>query len=55
MLVFLKPAISYRMIRGKEIAERLVEFYSQESEPKVGFEIMQISFSKRNYNLEKLV
>jgi pimeloyl-ACP methyl ester carboxylesterase len=28
--------------QGQEIAERLVEFYSQESEPKVGFEILQI-------------
>jgi pimeloyl-ACP methyl ester carboxylesterase len=28
--------------QGEEIAQRLVEFYSQESEPKVGFEILQI-------------
>ena len=28
--------------QGEEIAQRLVEFYSQESVPKVGFEILQI-------------
>ncbi len=28
--------------QGEEIAERLVEFYAQESEPNVGFEILQI-------------
>jgi len=28
--------------QGEEIAERLVEFYSQESQPNVGFEILQI-------------
>ena len=28
--------------QGEEIAQRLLEFYAQESEPKVGFEILQI-------------